>query len=186
METDHTDLEKSLKIVDDRISEEEKALAEQLPPLVKPTKVEIQRGFDSQGRAVHRAMTTIAETPEEHIYIVYKSKERDIVIEADLLGYQAVVGSDGKLPPVIHIECPICTKPNDRSALSITYANKPFEIEDVDQKDWGVVTYPDGSPVMSSENKPAIVTRRLTVKDPFRCSYCNRRFKITDNIMSDA
>jgi hypothetical protein len=186
MGNDYSDLEKSLKTVDDRIAEEEKQLEEQLPPVVKPTKVEIQRGFDSQGRAIHRAMTTIAEVPEEHLYVIYKSRERDIVIEADLLGDQAVVGSDGKLPPMIHIECPICTKPNDRSALSITYTNKPFEIEDIDQKDWGVVTYPDGSPVMSSENKPAIVTRRLTVKDAFRCSYCQRRFRITDNIMSDA
>lgn len=186
MGTDYTDLEKSLKIADQRIAEEERALEEQLPPLVKPTKVEIQRGFDAQGRVIHKAMTTIAEVPEEHLYIVYRSRERDIVIEADLLGDQAVVASDGKLPPMIHIECPLCTKPDNRSALSITYTNKPFEIEDIDKQDWGVVTYPDGSPVMSSENKPAIVTRRLTVKDPFRCSYCNRRFRITDNIMSDA
>lgn len=165
------------------------------PNIQPPARVQIRKGFDEQGRPMLSALTTLSETPEEHIYLVYRSPVRDAVVECDLLGDQAVMNSDGKLPPVIHIECPRCSKPDPagtrpenskRSILSITYGNKHFEIEDLDQKDWGVVTLPDGRPVMGSKGQPAIVSRRLTIKESFKCSYCGRRFKITDNFMQDA
>lgn len=155
-----------------------------------PLNVRVQKGFDKQGSPVHSAITTLQEVEEEHFYIVYRSPLVDVIIEVDLLGDQAVHNSDGKLPPVIHIECPIPScreaQPDGRSPLSITFGNKHFEIEDLPMKDWGVVTMPDGRPVMGTNGKPVIVTRRLTIKETFKCVYCQRRFRITDNIMSDA
>jgi len=163
------------------------------PGIPAPVKVDIRKGFDEKGRPVFKAMTTIQEVAEEHLYLVYRSYNRDVVVECDLLGDQTVQNSDGKLPPVIHLECPACSEPDkkgilpedsQRSILSITHGNKHFEIEDLEKKDWGVVTMPDGSPVMNSKNEPAIVTRRLTVKEKIQCVYCSRYFKITDNFMS--
>ena len=165
------------------------------PSAPSPVRVDIRKGFDNKGRAVFKALTTIQEVAEEHIYLVYRSYNKDVVVECDLLGDQFAKDSDGKLPPVIHLECPACSKPDkpgtlpensERSMLSITYGNKHFEIEDLDKKDWGVVTMPNGQPVLSSKNEPAIVTRRLTVKERIQCTYCGRHFKITDNIMSPA
>jgi len=168
----------------------EEEMREILKDRPSPLKVQVQKGFDKQGRVVHSAITTLQEVEEEHLYIVYRSPLRDVTIEADLLGDQAVYKSDGKLPPVIHIECPIPScreaQPDGRSPLSITFGNKHFEIEDLPRKDWGVVTMPDGTPVLGSSGKPVIMTRRLTIKEPFKCTYCQRRFRITDNIMSDA
>jgi hypothetical protein len=146
-------------------------------------------GIDSKGRYGIKTLTTIDEVAEEHVYVVYRSALKDAVLEVDLLGDQAVQGSDGKLPPVINLECPCCTdvsSPEKRSILSITYGNKHFEIEDLPREQWGVVTMPDGSPVMGSKGKPAIVSRRLTIKEKIQCVYCRRWFKITDNVMSDA
>ena len=156
-------------------------------PMGRHAKIDIRRGVDSHGNPNLRAVTTIDEVAEEHIYVVYRSYARDVVLEVDLLGDQAVKGSDGKLPPVIHLECPRCTSkdPNNRSILSITHGNKHFEIEDLERKDWGEVTF-DGKTVMGSKGNPAIITRRLTIKESFRCTYCNRSYRITDNIMSDA
>lgn len=157
-------------------------------PVGRQPKIEIRRGIDSHGNPNLKAVTTLDEVAEEHIYVVYRSHAKDAVLEVDLLGDQAVKGSDGRLPPVIHLECPRCTStdPNNRSILSVTHGNKHFEIEDLEQKDWGVVTLPDGKPVMGSKGGPAIIKRRLTIKESFRCTYCNRSYRITDNIMSDA
>jgi hypothetical protein len=149
----------------------------------------VREGVDRQGRYGIKSLTTIDEVAEEHIYLIYRSEVKDAVLEVDLLGDQAVYGSDGRLPPVINLECPRCTdvsSPEKRSILSITYGNKHFEIEDLPREQWGVVTMPDGSPIMGSKGKPAVVSRRLTVKETIQCTYCRRRYKITDNIMSDA
>ena len=155
-----------------------------------PMKVEVKKGFDAKGNPVLSAITEIDKVEEEHLYIIYRSPLMDVTIEADLLGVQVAYKSDGKLPPVIHIECPIpacrAAQPDGRSPLSITFGNKHFEIEDLPMKDWGVVTMPNGGPVLGSNGRPVIMTRRLTIKESFECSYCKRRFRITDNIMSDA
>jgi hypothetical protein len=165
------------------------------PAGVPPLKVEIRKGFDEKGRPRLNALTTLDEVEEEHVYLIYRSGLRDVVVECDLLGDQSVRNSDGKLPPVVHLECPRCTKfdekgirPEDskRSIMSMEYRNKKFEIEDLPRKDWGVVTMPDGRPVMGSDGKPAIVTRRLTTKETFKCPFCGWRYKITDNILQDA
>ena len=147
-----------------------------------------QEGVNKDGLFTQRSVTTVNEVAEEHIYVIYRSHVKDAVLEVDLLGDQATQGSDGKLPPVIHIECPRCTTkdPNNRSILSITYGNKHFEIEDLPEKDWGFVTMPDGQPILGSKGQPAIVKRRLTIKEKFTCAYCRRSYKLTDNIMSDA
>ena len=178
------------KIMEAGEKQAEEEMREILKDRPAPLRVQMKKGFDEKGRPVHSAITTLQEVEEEHLYLVYRSTLLDVIIEADLLGDQAVVKSDGKLPPVIHIECPIpsCREanPDGRSPLSITYGNKHFEIEDLPMKDWGVVTMPDGRPVMGSNGKPVIMTRRLTIKEPFECTYCRRKFRITDNIMSDA
>jgi hypothetical protein len=152
----------------------------------KPIDVKIQAYRDNRGGFVHRAEMLLDKVREEHVYLVYRSSSRDVVIEADLLGDQAVINSDGKLPPVIHIECPKCSSDKDRSILSIEYENKKFEIEDLDPKDWGTVPHPDGGYVMGTDGQPVIIERRLTVKERFSCAYCYSSFRITDNIMSDA
>ena len=158
--------------------------------ILKGPRIDAYReGIDKHGRFGVKSLTTVSEVAEEHVYLIYRSEVKDVVIEADLLGDQAVQGSDGKLPPVIHLECPRCTDPSSpekRSILSITQGNKHFEIEDLEQKDWGIVMMPDGAAVQGSKGKPAIVKRRLTVKETIECVYCRRRYKITDNIMSDA
>lgn len=178
------------KMLDEGVKQAEEEMADVLEDKPQPLKTKVRKGFDKRGHIVHAAETTLQEVKEEHLYVVYRSWNREVVIEVDLLGDQLAVKSDGKLPPVIHIECPIpsCREANadKRSPLSITYENKPFEIEDLPVKDWSAVMTPEGPPVMGSDGKPAIMTRRLTIKDSFECSYCRRRFRITDNIMSDA
>jgi len=148
----------------------------------EPNKV--REGYDAKGRFVHQGLTTINEVEEEHLYLFYHGPTKDVIIECDLLGTQEAIKSDGKIPPTIHIECPECTKPDDRSALSITYTNRPFEIEDLDIDDWYTIEMPDGSPILGTNKKPIILSKKLTVKDPFRCTYCNRKYRITDNHMT--
>lgn len=178
--------DKLMRAGEEQAEEEMRDILKDRPPL----KVEVKKGFDKKGRPIHSAITTLQEVEEEHIYLIYRSPLTDVIIEADLLGDQATYKSDGKLPPVIHIECPIAscreTNPDKRSPLSITFGNKHFEIEDLPMSKWSVVTMPDGKPVMGSNGKPVIMTRRLTIKEKIECSYCGRRFKITDNVMSDA
>jgi len=177
------------------IGNDKEQAVEEAPAPPRPMKVEIRKGVDKQGNATLSALTTVSEVAEEHVYLVYRGITHEMVIECDLLGDQAIHKSDGKLPPVIHLECPRCTQPDEenrpkeasrRSILSLTHGNKHYEIQDLEEKDWGVVTMPDGRPVMGSDKKPAIVKRLLTVKETFKCSYCGARFKITDNIMQDA
>lgn len=160
------------------------------PPVQMQPRIDrFQEGVDKDGLFRLKSVTTVDEVAEEHVYVIYRSHAFDAVLEVDLLGDQATQGSDGKLPPLIHIECPRCTSkdPNNRSILSITHGNKHFEIEDLPEKDWGFVTMPDGTPMLNSKKTgPAIVKRRLTIKEKFTCVYCHRSFKITDNVMSDA
>jgi hypothetical protein len=159
------------------------------PAKMQPRTEFQQKGIDKDGLFKHKSVTTVDEVAEEHVYVIYRSHALDAVLEVDLLGDQATQGSDGKLPPLIHLECPRCTSkdPNNRSILSITYGNKHFEIEDLPEKDWGFVTMPDGTPMLNSKkNGPAIIKRRLTIKETFTCVYCRRSYRITDNIMSDA
>jgi len=148
--------------------------------------VRIQKGPQHDGCLNYHAMTTMGEVDEEHVYLVYNGVMKDVVIEADLLGDQAVYKSDGSIPPVIHIECPNCTTPEDRRALSITHGNKHFEIEDLEEKRWKVVTDENGKPLITKRGDPVIMTRRVTVKETFSCPYCHKVFRITDNRMSDA
>jgi hypothetical protein len=148
-------------------------------------------GLDEKGHHVHRAVTTLDEVKEEHIYVIYMNPYWQMTLEVDLVGDQAVFESDGKLPPVLHLICPKCARNgHPDNALSITHASiggtKTFEIEDLDPKDYGVVTDEKGAPLMGSDGEPAIVKRRLTIKEPFKCEYCSARFKITDNQMRDA
>jgi hypothetical protein len=42
--------------------------------------------------------------------------------------------------------------------------------EDLDPKDWGFITMPDGALIPGSNGKPAIVSRRLTIKEKFQFS----------------
>jgi hypothetical protein len=176
--------------------DKEQPLPDISPDLPKTAKVDIRKGFDEKGRPVLKALTTIQEVPEEHLYLLYRCYNKDVVVECDLLGDQLDKGSDGKLPPMIHLECPECSKPDkpgtlpensERSILSISYGNKHYEIEDLERKDWGFVSNPDGSPLLHPERKePVIVKRVLTVKEKIQCVYCKRYFRITDNIMSPA
>lgn len=175
---------------DESANPQDGALVQPVAPegVTKPRLDYQQEGLNKDGLFTQRSVTTVNEVAEEHIYVIYRSHAKDAVLEVDLLGDQATQGSDGRLPPVIHIECPRCTTkdPNNRSILSITYGNKHFEIEDLPEKDWGFVTMPDGKPIMGSKGQPAIVKRRLTIKETFTCVYCRRSYKLTDNIMSDA
>lgn len=178
------------KILEDGVAQAEEEMGDVLKDIPEPLEVDVKKGFDNKGNLVHQAEVTLDKVKEEHLYVLYRAWNREVIIEVDLLGDQAVVKSDGTLPPVIHIECPIpsCREanPDKRSPLSITYDNKPFEIEDLPVAKWTVIETPEGPPVMGSDGKPAIMSRRLTIKDSFECSYCRRRFRITDNIMSDA
>jgi hypothetical protein len=148
--------------------------------------LKVQTSASHDGQRTFDVMTTMGEVSEEHVYLIYKSVLKEVVIEADLLGDQATYKSDGTLPPVVHIECPNCTSPQDRHALSITHGNKHFEIEDLEEKHWGVVTDADGRVLFNKRGEPVIVKRRLTVKETVQCPYCSKVFRITDNIMSDA
>jgi len=150
-------------------------------------KVEIREGVDRRGLIHHQALTTLDEVPEEHVYLLYRGHNKEVVIEADLLGVQTVTNSDGKLPPVIHIYCPICSSQEDPRALSITSGNKQFEIEDIPLDKAGIVTMADGeTPLLKKNGKPVIMDRVLTIKESFSCTYCGSKFRITDNIISDA
>lgn len=173
----------------------EPTLPDVAPNIPKSAKVDIRKGFDEKGRPVLKALTTLQEVAEEHLYLVYRSYNKAVVVECDLLGDQITKDSDGKLPPMIHLECPECSKPDEpgilpenseRSILSISYGNKHYEIEDLERKDWGFVSMPDGAPVLNSKKEPAVISRLLTVKEKIQCVYCKRHFRITDNIMSPA
>ena len=178
------------KILEDGERQAEEEMGDVLKDMPKPLETKVRKGFDKKGSIIHQAEVTLDKVEEEHLYVIYRNPLQEVVIEVDLLGDQEVVESDGKLPPVIHIECPHAScreaNPDKRSPLSITYGNKHFEIEDLPEKDWGVVTDPDGKPVMGSNGSPAIMMRRLTIKESFECSYCRRRYRITDNLMYDA
>jgi hypothetical protein len=158
--------------------------------LPEPKRIKIRSSPDGR---THKALTTIDETPEEHVYLFYKpvgGRYEEIVLEADLLGDRADYKSDGSLPPVIHIECPRCTKPEDRQALSITHyeagGSKHFEIEELDPDKWYTVLDPKTErPLLSSEGKPVLQTKHLTVKEVIKCPSCQSRYKITDCQMRD-
>jgi hypothetical protein len=155
-------------------------------------KSKVQQFKTDDGLPGVRSATTVDEVPEEHVYVFYKNAFWEMVLEVDLLGDQAVFRSDGKIPPVIHILCPKCARSGHRNnALSITHVavggTKGFEIEELDASQWGMIEDPQTHrPVMASNGAPAIVSRRLTIKESFKCEYCNARYKITDNQMRDA
>jgi hypothetical protein len=146
-------------------------------------------GVDQTGHHVHRAVTTLDEVAEEHLWIIYTNPLWQMNMEIDLVGDQAVFMSDGKLPPVIHLICPECAYVgNADHALSITHATvggtKTFEIEPItDPDDYEVICDKDGVPMKGSKGEPAVNKKRLTIKERFKCEYCARWFKLTDNKM---
>jgi len=104
--------------------------------LVKRNTAQIQGRIGGHGhdpsRGVVDVVNQIDATPEEHIYLISTAPDgNDLLWEADLLGDQSQDQGHGRLPPVIHIYCPFCSSPKDARAISITYSNKRFEIEDL-------------------------------------------------------
>ena len=165
--------------------------AEEQKTVEPQKKTEVYQSTDDRGRFGIRATTTLDEVPEEHVYVIYRNQNWEMVLEVDLLGDQSVFRSDGKIPPVIHILCPRCAKGGfDKNALSITHSSmggtKGFEIEDLPFEKWGAVPHPKGGFVLDSKGQPAIVKRLLTIKESFTCEYCKARYKITDNEMRDS
>lgn len=162
------------------------------PVKQEPVRSEVKQFTDEDGRANVRGLTTLEEAKEEHVYVLYKNAYWEMVLEIDLLGDQAVFRSDGRIPPVIHLLCPRCVRQGHKdNALSITHVSvggtKGFEIEDLEEKDWGAIIHPQtGRPIMGSDGLPLIVRRRLTIKESFKCEYCQARYKITDNQMRDS
>ena len=151
---------------------------------LKQTKV--SEGTDNLGRIHHESLTTLDKVKEEHIYLLYETTTKQIIVEADLLGEDTENSGAGLVPSSIHIECPECTTPSDRRILSIEFANKAYQIEHLTLRDQHVILMPDGeTPVLGSNGKPAIQEKRLTIREKIQCTYpdCRARFKITDNIM---
>ena len=152
-----------------------------------PRTVKVRETIDDRGLLTHRSITTLDEVKEEHVYLVYRGATREMVIEADLLGDVAVKNSDGNLPPVVHIECPECTSPEDRRILSITYENKKFELEDIPFDKVCTIYREDGvTPVLGSDGNPVMIEKKLTIKELITCSYCGTPFRITENMMQRA
>jgi uncharacterized Zn-finger protein len=149
----------------------------------------LHNGTDQQGQHVHRAVTTLDEVAEEHLWVIYHNPLWQMNLEIDLVGDQAVFASDGKLPPVIHLICPECAYAGHPDhALSITHTaaggTKTFEIEPIaNPDDYEVICDEKGVPAKGSKGGPAINKKRLTIKERFKCEYCSRRFKLTNNKM---
>jgi hypothetical protein len=173
---------------DDEIKRPEEAAPEAQP---QPDSHVLQDGIDQQGHQVHRAVTTLDEVAEEHVYVRFRCAEFESMLEFDLVGDQAVFESAGKLPPVIHLICPRCARNGHPDhALSITHSaaggTKTFEIEELPADQHGVVMDQNDEPLMASDGGYAIRKRLLTIREPFKCEYCHRRYKVTDNEMRDA
>lgn len=171
---------------DDEIKRPEEAASEVQPQLDSHV---LQDGIDQEGHQVHRAVTTLDEVTEEHLWVVYTNPLWQMNLEVDLVGDQAVFRSDGKLPPVIHLICPECAYAGHHDhALSITHTvvggTKTFEIEPIlNPDDFEVVCDDKGVPAKGSKGQPAINKKRLTIKERFKCEYCSRWFTLTNNKM---
>lgn len=117
--------------------------------------------------------------------------------EFDLLG-DLQVSNDGRIPPVIHMECPLCTPPDnpqERSFLSVTQSNKDFELEELAEDKLVYYLVRPGGAIQETRVKPratevldgtrvCVSKRRLTIKQPFTCAYCGARYRLTDNVLS--
>lgn len=154
--------------------------------------------MNSPARFVEHHIDTLDSVHEEHVYVVFHTPDGlRMLWELDLLGDQEQT-SDGKLPPVIHLECPLCTTPEvpqNRSFLSITQPNKQFELQDIPEGKRVYYLVRPGGAIQETRRAPRpeelldgtlvrFSKKSLTVKQSFACDYCGARFRLTDNVLS--
>jgi hypothetical protein len=154
--------------------------------------------MNSPARPVEHHVDTLDKVREEHIYVEFRAPDgMRMLWELDLLG-DLEQTRDGAIPPVIHMECPLCTTPavpENRSFLSITYPNKDFELETIPEKKRVYYLVRPGGAIQETRRRPRpeemldgtlvrVSKRRLTVKQEFGCDYCGARFRLTDNVLS--
>jgi hypothetical protein len=143
-------------------------------------------GSDEKGRQIlhkghnptqnrYAVENVLSQVHEEHVYLISKTQDgNELIWEADLLGDQTPDGGHGKLPPIIHIECPFCTDPtvpDGRKAVSVDFKNKPYEIEPLRQPDVKQVSGPMG-------RSEVVIRHHLHVRDILGCPYCTAKFTI--------
>jgi len=143
-------------------------------------------------------VSTVAETDEVHVYVLFHYPHGVVGLwEIDLVGARMEKASDGKLPPVVHLECPLCSpqhKGADRSFLSITKGNKDFEVEELSRPKWVYYAVDNNGKVYELHHdrekaeqahaaglRVCINVRELTVKQPFECDYCHLHFRLLKN-----
>jgi uncharacterized Zn-finger protein len=109
---------------------------------------------------------------EQHVYLFSPAPSGEMLVwEADLIGDLSPDDGHGRLPPVIHIECPFCTTLEDRRAMTITKENKGYEIE--------VLAKPYVKPISGPLGHVDLPIRRhLHVREVIQCPYCQTRFTI--------
>lgn len=140
---------------------------------------------------------TLAQTDEIHIYTEYiLSNGQKVLWEFDLVGDRLEKESQGRIPAQVHMECPVCTTQEDRTAISITPGNKQVEVEDLPPDKWRYWAIGPQGQVMelgrdmlrakeAADHGLRVVINKvsLTVVEPIGCPYCAARFSITDNII---
>lgn len=131
-----------------------------------------------RGMPAFDTVTISDRVNEEHVYLFHSVEGRDEVWEADLIGDMSPDRGHGKLPPLIHAECPFCTSPNDRRAMTIDKLNKGYEIEPVTPFIKTVVGM--NGPIHVE------VSRLLHVRESITCPYCQTRFTIRGSTIQRA
>lgn len=139
------------------------------------------RGDDPKRGLIDR-VTQLDAVPEEHIYLISKAGDGTMILwQADLLGDRTPDTGHGRLPPVIHMFCPFCATAEDPRPISITFENKPFEIERLRVPETlDMVAKVDGT------MGPVQLTHHLHIRDVLQCPYtenvqgerCGARFTI--------
>jgi hypothetical protein len=104
---------------------------------------------------------------EEHMYLFSKTADgTDLIWEIDLLGDLTPDVGHGKLPPLIHMYCPFCSRPEDPRAISIDYENKRYEIERLAEP----MILPNVC-LMDGRTGPFRIDRLLHVQEVVRCPF---------------
>lgn len=121
-------------------------------------------------------VTQADAVPEEHVYAYSRTPDGNSLLwEIDLIGDLSHDEGYGRLPVVLHMECPYCTSPKDRRAMTITQEGHGYEIEPIPPRIEQV------SGVLG--RREVVVDRLFSVRRPVTCPYCMVRFTVRGGLI---
>lgn len=152
---------------------------------------ELHRPLDPRKPAVHYA-DVLDRVAEQHVYVEFKTPTgRDILMEVDLVGDRVVHESRGRIPPQVHIRCPMCSTAELPIDMSITPPNKTVEVEPLPRERWRYyVSSPTGQVqrIRAAQAQEAaaagmrvmVSKEALTIVETFACKDCGTVYKLQD------